>query len=724
MVQSTVKKLLYSSVGGCLLLLSSIVFAETASTEFSSEAKGMLDRGMAAAKQQEWVMAVNYFNKAQKLSANRPEVLFNLALANDKAGDRELIALAWYRAYLASTPDAANAKQILDRTVALEIAYEAKVRKMIRRVQQIIPGSREFLIADYHDSPIITPDLIESYVDGWYKSLAAAQNNIGDFTAAKKTAPKIRRKNDRSWLYRNIAMAEMKAGNFDAAKATAAKIDSDNEPWVYAFIASRQARLGDISGALKTTTMITDNEDLADAYEDIATEQAEAGDIKGAMVTAAKITEADEKSDAYEEIAEAQAEAGDTNGALETAALITDDEDLLGIYIYDISEQQLKVKDIAGARKTFDLALKVIGRMSAKGEKVSYSIRSELISGLLKLDDLANALKVASGETHDSTIGSVYTEIFFYQLKSGDMPGAKASLAKVAAAASRFKGKVRKKSRLFSYVASIQAALGNIDDAKKAFSIVRVEDYYDWSNALTNIAKAEAKAGDISATKVTINKLTKATYRARSYRAIAEMKAKANDKQWSQQFFSLASKAASKISAEHVKGSAYTNIATMQAQSGDNTGAKLSFALAMKAAAKVTKPSWRVYTYESLASAQSKAGFTKGAAQASAALQQAKTDAELEKPIEKKAEIIKAQKGMRAAALKQWTELAASAYGHITTPAIADFTSFLESLDGKDPDTIARELSGALSNMAYVLKSYREKDAFRKSQMRRASGLD
>jgi len=79
-----------------------------------------MTRGMAAAEQQEWDLAIKYFSEARKAAPTWPSAQFNLALAYDSAGGRELNAIAWYRAYLASAPNAANAQQVRAQIVKLK----------------------------------------------------------------------------------------------------------------------------------------------------------------------------------------------------------------------------------------------------------------------------------------------------------------------------------------------------------------------------------------------------------------------------------------------------------------------------------------------------------------------------------------------------------------------------------------------------------------------------
>ena len=98
----------------------SVVLAQSQGSDFPPKAQKAMTRGMAAAEQQEWDLAIKYFSEARKAAPTWPSAQFNLALAYDSAGGRELNAIAWYRAYLASAPNAANAQQVRAQIVKLE----------------------------------------------------------------------------------------------------------------------------------------------------------------------------------------------------------------------------------------------------------------------------------------------------------------------------------------------------------------------------------------------------------------------------------------------------------------------------------------------------------------------------------------------------------------------------------------------------------------------------
>jgi ferritin-like metal-binding protein YciE len=94
-------------------------------------AREAFERGVIAAEGQQWLTAVRYFGEAHKAAPASPAVMFNLGLAYGKAG-RELIGIAWLRAYLAALPQAPNRSAVGKEILRLEIATEEKIGRVIQ----------------------------------------------------------------------------------------------------------------------------------------------------------------------------------------------------------------------------------------------------------------------------------------------------------------------------------------------------------------------------------------------------------------------------------------------------------------------------------------------------------------------------------------------------------------------------------------------------------------
>jgi len=115
-----------------LLFLSLLIVGSASlNAALPDAAQEPFNKGMSAVQQQDFSLALRYFNDAHRLAPNSPEVLFNLGLAEAQVPGRELRAVCWFESYLLLMPDAANASAIHQQISALEIRAEENVRKII-----------------------------------------------------------------------------------------------------------------------------------------------------------------------------------------------------------------------------------------------------------------------------------------------------------------------------------------------------------------------------------------------------------------------------------------------------------------------------------------------------------------------------------------------------------------------------------------------------------------
>ena len=68
------------------------------------EARAALKRGVIAAKQQDYPLAIRYFEEARKSAPAAPEIFYELGLAESKIAGRELRSICWFEACLAGGP--------------------------------------------------------------------------------------------------------------------------------------------------------------------------------------------------------------------------------------------------------------------------------------------------------------------------------------------------------------------------------------------------------------------------------------------------------------------------------------------------------------------------------------------------------------------------------------------------------------------------------------------
>jgi tetratricopeptide (TPR) repeat protein len=169
-------------------------------------AKEPLQKGLAAAQQQDWKLAIRYFLEAQKADPDAPQIWFNLGLASSKLPGYELRALAWFQAYLLAVPDAPNTDAIRQQIATLEVAFESRMGKIIDALETIPP----MLLAQGRNAvnqskPGQLPPEIQDTVMNLAKVLATARSFLGDPTSLLNLSP--------------LAMATTGRGDWDCALA-------------------------------------------------------------------------------------------------------------------------------------------------------------------------------------------------------------------------------------------------------------------------------------------------------------------------------------------------------------------------------------------------------------------------------------------------------------------------------------------------------------------------
>ena len=150
------------------------VFAQTDGAIISPAAKGAYIRGLSVAEQENWELAIKYFGEAREEAPAWPDPFYNLAYSCRQAGGRELIAIAWYHAYLAAASGTADTDQVRAWIVELEVRVESRVRMLIRGVKDV-----------YSSMGQSSPPGLEAL------ELARALAYLGDFPEAKEMASGI-----------------------------------------------------------------------------------------------------------------------------------------------------------------------------------------------------------------------------------------------------------------------------------------------------------------------------------------------------------------------------------------------------------------------------------------------------------------------------------------------------------------------------------------------------
>ena len=301
------------SVLGAVLLLSSIAPLQA---ELPPEAQAAMRKGVIAAQQKDFQLALLYFDQARHLAPDTPEVFYNLGLAEANIPGRELRAIAWFGAYLAVNPNAPNAAAVKQQIEVLEVTNQSKTSRLIKTVQD-------------------AADQIHDGGDQTLYSMAKLWAKTGDIAAALRITNAIK---DASWkdssLSDNIVSAQGTAGDIRGAQKTAELVQGATwKDRAQAYIARAQANSGDIAASQKTMELIKETGvpiDYARAF--LAEALAKKDDFAGAQQTVELMQAPYQKTFAQLYIAHEQIGKGDIEAAKKylaaaqvTAALIQDD---------------------------------------------------------------------------------------------------------------------------------------------------------------------------------------------------------------------------------------------------------------------------------------------------------------------------------------------------------------------------------------------------------------
>ena len=247
------------------------VFAQTDGAIISPAAKGAYIRGLSVAEQENWELAIKYFGEAREEAPAWPDAFYNLAYSCQQAGGRELIAIAWYHAYLAAASGTADTDQVRAWIVELEVRVESRVRMLIRGVKDV-----------YSSMGQSSPPGLEAL------ELARALAYLGDFSEAEEMASGIlegrRSEYYMAMAYMRIAREQGRAGDLAGARET------------FAEARKVAVQFPDEDGAYYEGEILYIPVSKERFYRDLSRSQADAGDIAGARETAAMITDSEYRS--------------------------------------------------------------------------------------------------------------------------------------------------------------------------------------------------------------------------------------------------------------------------------------------------------------------------------------------------------------------------------------------------------------------------------------------
>ena len=451
-------KLTIVGLAAMFALLIAPVAATAETSSLPADAQQALDKGLAAAKQQQWDIAIQNFQDARKIAPDAPEIYYDLGLAESKIAGRELRAVAWFGAYLAASPNAPNAAAVKDFIAALRTKIKGNIDSLIKAAEvadSLIP-----------DTPI---------------------RHDGGITGHQTNKPD----EDRIMSLYQVATLWASAGNSANAIATAHRIGRAgyNETSSLSDIVAAQANSGYIEDAIKTAASFDDSVFSNSASLAIADAQAKAGDLASAratlMTAQAKIGK--EKS-AYlrnsqgGHLAQAQAKIGDIAGAEKTAGMMPSPIAKVWVHIA-IAEAQIQAGDLAAAQASLAAAQK----------------DANLWNSLPAAQKSTRCNCTLSEPQDQSTLDVVERRIGELLADAGDITGARATL-RIAQKYTRLIAGTRKSSEA-ALLVSKQAQVGDIAGAQDTARMI--SDKSGKAYAARDILTAQARAGDAAGAQKT-----------------------------------------------------------------------------------------------------------------------------------------------------------------------------------------------------------------------------
>jgi tetratricopeptide (TPR) repeat protein len=499
------RHLIYQFVFLLILFLS----VDNIHAQLPPAAQEAFDKGVTAAKLPDFPLAIRYFEEARKIAPEAPVIYFNLGLAESKIPGRELRAICWFAAYLATSPGAPNKAAILDQIKLLEVKNQShfqRISEAMERGANIADKNEKDFWCDITRFWIETDELTEAVRAVEKTSACYAKNELvqalikkGDLTQAEKVAATITGLSAES-LKAQVIIASaddrIRAGETKSAQEILQNVLNFKEQinyWDYirmsAKVAQLQAKIGDAAGVKATIEAL---KQISQKYSDVkflvnvADLQANAGDINGARETllaahnsADKISSSsnsndyyafDSKSDSLKEMALQEAKIGDTDLALKTVQSIT-----RGYYkndtLKDIIKFQANKGDFAAALKTVE----VIAEKSEKNWAWLIISQAQAENG-----DIDSAKKTLGLLPSDLWLQDAPIWIATAQAKAGNRSAALETL-NLALADRRMLELIKDKKplerdsevRLITRFAEVQILAGDIPAARKTLAIAQ-----------------------------------------------------------------------------------------------------------------------------------------------------------------------------------------------------------------------------------------------------------
>lgn len=356
--------------------------ASVADAGLPATAEQSMNEGLNAAQSGNWPEAIKHFRAAQQQAPASPEILFNLALALDKAGGRELAAVTWYNAYLAANPGSADTGQ---------------VRTQIEKLKDGARGKAADLLQAAVSSVLLETE--KNALLNALTNLVEVQANTGDFIGGLASAQKITSEPYISYSYFFLCRGQADAGDIVGAQRSVLKISQQGQKnQALRYIVRGQAKAGDIKGATATAASIADTAQKGYAYAYIATAHAEGDNLPAARDFIAKAkneiaslpaNDTVKRFNVRQEVIKAMIKTGDPAAARQNIdANIKAVESVNDGYAHawgfsTVAEVQALAGDFAGAKALVDLARVAVPTITDQEKKTEASLQVEKAARLI-----------------------------------------------------------------------------------------------------------------------------------------------------------------------------------------------------------------------------------------------------------------------------------------------------------------------------------------------------
>ena len=629
---------------------------EPAADDLPPAAKEAVGKGLNAAGQKEWKLAIRYFEEARKAAPHSPVALYNLALAEMQIPGRELRAVACFEAYLLAAPQTDKAAAIRTQITNLELKTEANTGLIIDMLKSIankyaagsyeLRGAQQSIVilqAHAGDVNAAMAGAQQLLSDSTYASLgdgiATALAEESRFDEAKRVLGQIRDANYRSTASYSVLREQAKQGLADDARSMLAQISGDYYPRLaLCELAKAEFKAGDSEHALQRlaradelTKAMPVKEPYAkssrnNALHTLAQVHLEVNDVRGAQAIIPLLF--NEKGFAYQssligyvngklaELREEKIKAGDLNGAEAMMDQLPGVAQRASGYVYLAGQAGVK----ENAERLSSLARKTEALLaSAKRAKEKFVIQTALSDLAIARKDLTAAARwrqqaiVMAGAALQEPDNPQESELMRYRLMSelGRLgSGASAakeqdSLRKIAETARAALVKPDSYTRSYGISACKSALVAlAVQTHKEADVNAVVKFVQDFAKDLGayEIKSVAANFTDTVAVEKILNTIPDVTERTK---ALNEQLVRKYSKQYDDALkkadFDTASKALAQMPDGNDKISKQGSLANVQASEGD-------FATAAKSAAAIADSQQRLNALGWIASQRANAG--------------------------------------------------------------------------------------------------------------------